>query len=57
MPANYGLTPPISGSRPWTFHTARFYRESAALLSSAYGLLPPQLIPWWSGLCFAGVSI
>jgi hypothetical protein len=32
---NRGRTPPISGSRPWTFHTARFYRESAASACSA----------------------
>jgi hypothetical protein len=29
------ITPPISGSRPWTFHTDRFYRESAASACSA----------------------
>ena len=28
----------ISGSRPWTFHRDRFYRESAALRCSACGL-------------------
>jgi hypothetical protein len=29
----------ISGSRPWTFHQDRFYRESAALRGSARGTL------------------
>jgi hypothetical protein len=29
------LTLAISGSRPWTNHTDRFYRESAASLRSA----------------------
>ena len=29
-----GRTSAISGSRPWTFHRDRFYRESAASLSS-----------------------
>jgi hypothetical protein len=31
-----GITAAISGSRPWTFHADGFYRESAALLGSAF---------------------
>jgi hypothetical protein len=35
LPSLYRRTTAISGSRPSANHTARFYRESAALLCSA----------------------
>ena len=41
-----GRTPAISGSRPWTFHQGRFYRESAALLRSANAFTSsPNTVP------------
>jgi hypothetical protein len=34
----------ISGSRPYANHTAGFYRESAALLSSAFTLAEATVV-------------